>query len=421
MFSSRTPDDLEPNQLARLLEEQHAAGSALIDLTASNPTTAALPGAAAWQERVAQALAQGARAVYAPDPRGLLGAREAVCSYYHTRGQEDRGHADSRGQEDRGHADSPGPNVGLSLRLDPQHVVLTASTSESYGFLFKLLCDPGDEVLIPAPSYPLFAHLAELDAVRVRSYEDGTVPEIRPRTRAIIVVSPANPTGAMLDAERLGALAEAAAAAGVALIGDEVFADYIHDAGAAARYTSVLAARQALVFGLGGLSKAAGMPHLKLGWIAVAGPADLREQALARLDLIADTYLSVSTPVQAALPALMDIGVEIRAAIAERVRENRRVLVDSGCGAGVGAGLDVIPPPAGWYALVRLAPGHDEEDAAAALLTGDRVQVFPGYFFDIPSDHDAQHLIVSLLPPPEVFAEGVRRMQARLAPARPAS
>jgi alanine-synthesizing transaminase len=395
VFSSRTPDDLEPNQLARLLEEQHAAGSELVDLTASNPTTAALPGAAAWQERIAQALAEGARAVYAPDPRGLASAREAVCQYYRRRG---------RG---RGHAGAP----GLDLALDPHHVVLTASTSESYGFLFKLLCDPGDEVLIPAPSYPLFAHLAELDAVRVRSYEDGTVPEIGPRVRAIIIVSPGNPTGAMLDADRLGALAQAAAAAGVALIGDEVFADYIHEPEAAARYTSVLAARQALVFGLGGLSKAAGMPHLKLGWIAVSGPAALREQALARLDLIADTYLSVSTPVQAALPALFDIGAEIRAAIAGRVRDNLRVLL--------AARLDVIPPPAGWYALVRLAPGHDEEDAAAALLTEDRVQVFPGYFFDIPSEQDVQHLVVSLLPPPEVFAEGVRRMQARLAPRSP--
>lgn len=392
MFSSRTPDDLEPNQLARLLEEQHAAGSELIDLTASNPTTAALPGAAAWQERMAQALAQGARAVYAPDPRGLLSAREAVCQYYRS----------------RGHAGAP----GLEVALDPQHVVLTASTSESYGFLFKLLCDPGDEVLIPAPSYPLFAHLAELDAVRVRSYEDGTVPDIGPRTRAIILVSPGNPTGAMLDADRLGALAQAAAAAGVALIGDEVFADYIHEPEAAARYASVLAARHALVFGLGGLSKAAGMPHLKLGWIAVSGPAALREQALLRLDLIADTYLSVSTPVQAALPALFDIGAEIRAAIAERVRENRRVLLDARL---AGASLDVVAPPAGWYALVRLAPGHDEEDAAAALLTEDRVQVFPGYFFDIPSG-DGQHLVVSLLPPPGVFAEGVRRMQARLGP-----
>ncbi len=307
------------------------------------------------------------------------------------------------------------PPRAWRLSLDPHHIVLTASTSESYGFLFKLLCDPGDEVLIPAPSYPLFAHLAELDAVRVRSYEDGTVPDIGPRTRAIITVSPGNPTGAMLDVNRLGALAQAAAAAGVALIGDEVFADYIHEPEAAARYTSVLAARQALAFGLGGLSKAAGLPHLKLGWIAVSGPVTLREQALARLDLIADTYLSVSTPVQAALPALFDIGAEIRAAIAGRVRENRRVLLD----AMVEARLDVIPPPAGWYALVRLAPGHDEEDAAAALLTEDRVQVFPGYFFDIPSEHDAQHLVVSLLPPPEVFAEGVRRMQARLARARP--
>jgi alanine-synthesizing transaminase len=391
VFSSRTPDDLEPNDLARLLEAQQAAGRRLIDLTASNPTTAALPGDAGRQERVAQALAQGARAPYAPEPRGLPSARAAVAAYYRAR--------------------------GMDVAVD--RIVLTASTSEAYGFLFKLLCDPGDEVLIPTPSYPLFAHLARLDAVDVRSYEDGTVPALGPRTRAVIAVSPGNPTGAILDALGVAALDRAAAAAGVAVIGDEVFADYIHDPDAAARYTSVLACWRSLAFGLGGLSKAAGLPQLKLGWIAVAGPRALCEQALARLDLIADTYLSVSTPVQAALPALLEIGAEIRAAIAERVRENLRVLL--------GAGLDVIPPPAGWYALLRLAPrpGHengavdrDEEDDeywAATLLAEDHVQVYPGYFFDIPSDQ-GQFLVVSLLPPPSDFAEGVRRLAARLGP-----
>jgi alanine-synthesizing transaminase len=380
VFSSRTPDDLEPNDLARLLEDQHAAGRALIDLTTANPTTAALPGAAAWRERVARALAEGALVPYAPEPRGLASARAAVAGYYRARG----------------------------IALDVDRIVLTASTSEAYGFLFKLLCDPGDEVLIPTPSYPLFAHLAELDAVAVRSYPDGAVPALGSRARAIIAVSPGNPTGAMLDVDRLAALERAAAAAGVAIIGDEVFADYIHDPGAAARYTSVLAARRALVFGLGGLSKAAGLPQLKLGWIAVAGPPALCDQALARLDLIADTYLSVSTPVQAALPALLEIGAEIRAAIVERVRENRRVLL--------GAGLDVIPPPAGWYALVRLPSGpHDRDDESwtATLLAEDHVQVYPGYFFDIPSE-EGQFLVLSLLPPPELFAEAVRRLAARL-------
>ena len=395
MFSSRTPDDLEPNDLARLLESQQAAGRRLIDLTASNPTTAALPGAAAWQDRVARALAQGARAPYAPEPRGLPSARAAVAAYYRAR--------------------------GMDVAVD--RIVLTASTSEAYGFLFKLLCDPGDEVLIPTPSYPLFAHLAQLDAVDVRSYEDGTVPAMGGRTRAVIAVSPGNPTGAMLDAAGLAALERAAVAAGVAVIGDEVFADYIHDPDAAARYTSVLACWRALAFGLGGLSKAAGLPQLKLGWIAVAGPRALCEQALARLDLIADTYLSVSTPVQAALPALLEIGAEIRTAIAARVRENLRVLLASG--------LDVLPPPAGWYALLRLAPrpGHengaidpdkeddkDDEYWAATLLAEDQVQVYPGYFFDIPSDQ-GQFLVVSLLPPPGDFAEGVRRLAARLGPA----
>lgn len=379
MFSSRTPGDLAPNELARVLASQVQAGHALIDLTASNPTTAGLPGAEAWQARVAEALSAGAREVYAPDPRGLASARAAVRGYHAAR--------------------------GLDLATDD--IVLTASTSESYGFLFKLLCDPGDEVLVPAPSYPLFAHLAELDAVVARAYPAGTVPELGPRTRAVIVVSPNNPTGAVLDRAGLRALEAVAARAGAAIIGDEVFADYIHDAGAAARRASVLAAEDALAFGLGGLSKAAGLPQLKLGWIGVAGPPDLRAQALARLELIADTYLSVSTPVQAALPALLDVGAEIRAAIQARVAGNRRALL--------GSGLDAAPPAAGWYAVVRLGPGQDDEATAAALLAEDRVQVYPGYFFDIPSDErGAEWLVLSLLPSPADFAEGVRRLAARL-------
>lgn len=380
MFSSRTPDDLAPNDLAELLASQHHAGHAIIDLTASNPTTAALPGAEAWQARVAGALAEGARAAYEPDPRGLASARAAVRDHHAAR--------------------------GLDLATDD--IVLTASTSESYGFLFKLLCDPGDEVLVPAPSYPLFAHLAQLDAVAARAYPAGTVPAFGPRARAVIVVSPNNPTGAVLDRDGLRALEHAAARAGAAIIGDEVFADYVHDPDTAARRASVLAAEGALAFGLGGLSKAAGLPQLKLGWIGVAGPRALRAEALARLELIADTYLSVSTPVQAALPALLDVGAEIRAAILARVAGNRRALS--------GSALDAAPPPAGWYAVVRLRPGQDDEATAAALLAEDRVQVYPGYFFDIPSDErGAESLVLSLLPPPGDFAEGLRRLEARLA------
>lgn len=376
MFSSRTPAVLDANALAQLTEERRAAGVALLDLTAANPTTAELPGAAAWRTAIGAALAAGAEQAYEPQPRGLPAARIAIAAELGRRG----------------------------VRLDADHVVLTASTSEACTFLFKLLCDPGDEVLAPRPSYPLFEHLAALDAVALRGYPEGEVPALGPRSRAIIVVSPGNPTGAVLDAAGLAALDAACADAGCALIGDEVFADHVHDPDTAARMVSVAAAERALSFALGGLSKTAGMPHLKLGWIAVAGPAPLRDEALARLDLIADTYLSVATPVQAALPRLLAIGAEVRAAIRARVGENRAALTASG--------LAATPVQAGWSALLALPRGLDGENAAATLLAEDGVQVYPGYFFDIERD---DCIVVSLLPPPQRFAEALARIAARLA------
>lgn len=403
MFSSRTPADLAPNALAELLaqsspEAPNAAADAapdatpaaspdaagFIDLTVSNPTAVALPGLAQVRERVAQALAEGARAPYRPDPRGLLSAREAVCAYLAARGHD----------------------------IDPGHIVLTASTSESYSYLFKLLCDPGDEVAIPSPSYPLFAHLAELEGVAVRAYPAGGVPAPSARTRAIITVSPNNPTGGFLERPQRDALEDLAAGPRpLAIIGDEVFADYIHDPADAARYASVLGCERALSFGLGGLSKAAGLPQLKLGWIALRGPDALRDEALTRLEHIADTYLSVATPVQAALPALLRLGAEIRAAIAARVRENLAHLHASRVRA---RRLRVLPSPAGWYALLRLPLGRDDEATATELMRAARVHVYPGYYFDLPSDIDDAYLVLSLLPAPALFAAGVERLAAHL-------
>jgi alanine-synthesizing transaminase len=284
-FSARTPADLAPNRLSQLCDRLRAEGRALVDLTASNPTAV---GLAYPDAELADALAAGATAGYAPSARGLLSARRAVAEFMAPR-----------------------------AALDPEHIFLTASTSESYGFLFKLLCGPGDQVLVPRPSYPLFEHLCRLEAVEARSYALGPRPrfaldpdrvevELGPRTRAVVVVSPNNPTGSVASAAALAELADLCGQRGVALIADEVFAEY--PAGSGAPVPSALATGAALCFGLGGLSKSCGLPHYKLGWLALAGPAGLREQAALRLDHIADAYLSVSGPIMRALPRLLQLG-----------------------------------------------------------------------------------------------------------------
>ncbi len=389
-FSQRTPSDLAPNPMAVALEERRSAGLRLVDLTVANPTLVALPGAEQHRAELGAALAAGARAPYTPHAQGIVSARQAVCQYYAERG----------------------------LAADPDRIVITASTSESYGFLFKLLCDPGDRVLLPEPSYPLFEHLARLDAVDTASYPESQVPSFADasdgaRVRAAVVVNPSNPTGTMLDRARLSAFAAAAGQHGAAIIGDEVFADYVWQG---AEHTSVATVHDTLAFVLGGLSKAAGLPHLKLGWICINGPDKLSRAALARLELIADTYLSVAMPVQAALPALLSVGARIRGAIRERVGDNRaRVAAMLGHGR-----LGYRLPPAGWCARIVLPPGMDDETAAVELLRGDGVHVYPGYFFDLPSgeperdgDRGGDSLIVSLLPPAEVVADGLHCIAKR--------
>ena len=358
-FSSRTPADLEPNDLSAAADRRRATVG-LVNLTAANPTAAELPGAVGWRDRVAAALAEGARAVYEPDPRGLAVARDAVAAYHAARG----------------------------LAVDPSDVFITCSTSEAYGWLFKLLCDPGDDVLIPTPSYPLFEHLAALDGVTTRTYATAGRGPARPanpvRDRGLDrTTRPARSWAGT----RSAALDQACADAGLALIGDEVFADYVAPA-ARARAASVLGAERTLAFSLGGLSKSCGMPHLKLGWIVLAGPPALRRAAAARLEVIADAYLSVATPVQVALPALLAIGAEVRAAIAARVAANRAALA--------AAGVAALPADGGWTAIVPVAV---EDDAAAALVEAGYL-AHPGWFFDLPGDH----LVLSMLVPPAQLA-----------------
>lgn len=386
MFSARTRWDLEPNRLDLILRDKRTAGEIVLDLTESNPTQAGID----YPADLVALLADPAGLRYEPAPFGLARAREAVAADFARRG-------------------SP---------VDASRVVLTASTSEAYAFLFKLLCDPGDEVLVPRPGYPLFDYLAGLESVRPVAYpfaHDGEwhldLAALRERatakTRALVVVSPNNPTGAFLKKTELLALEAFCAERGLALVADEVFADYAfrEDPG---RAGSVARDGNALAFALGGLSKSCGLPQLKLAWIAVTGPAAIREQALARLEVVSDTFLSVGTPVQRALPALLARRAELQRPLADRVAENLEALrrrLPPGCPASL------LEPEGGWYAVLRVPATVPEAERVERLLGERNVLVHPGYFFDFP--HEA-YLVLSLLPRPRTFDAGVARILGTL-------
>jgi alanine-synthesizing transaminase len=384
MFSSRLPTDLRPNALARAIATATTDGAPLIDLTVSNPTSVGFD----YPPDLFGSLSSPAVATYRPEPLGLRRAREAVAGEYGRRG----------------------------LDVPWEHIVLTASTSEAYSFLFKLLCAPqGDRVLVPVPSYPLFEHLTALDGVTAAPYRldyggrwgldfasvDG---QWNARTRAVLAVSPNNPTGSVLTADELEELGRRAAERDVALVIDEVFADYALEP---AHDTHAAVPPRALTFRLGGLSKSAALPQLKLGWIAVEGPDGLVTGALERLELIGDTYLSVSTPVQVAAPDLLAAAGVIRAEVERRIRGNYRRLHDL---ARAYPGIDVLPAAGGWSAVLRIPAGAGEEEFVLQLIEQDRVIVHPGFFFDFP--HEA-FVVVSLLPEAGDFETGVRRVLER--------
>jgi alanine-synthesizing transaminase len=387
MFSSRLPGHLVRNRVALAVERCRAQGVHFADLTESNPTRVGFDYPAALLEP----LAGSGALVYEPCALGLPVARAAVAADFERRG----------------------------VPIPAEHTVITASTSEAYSLLFKLLCDPGDVVLAPRPSYPLVEHLTGLDDVRVEFYEaeyhgvwsvdlDGLARAIASggagsRVRAVIIVSPNNPTGSWVKADELRRVASLCRAHDLALVGDEVFADYpLEDDGPAP--VSVLAQSEALTFGLGGCSKSAGLPQVKFGWMGVAGPDSLLRPALERLEIICDTYLSVATPVQMAAPALMAGGAAVRSQIVERVRHNYRAL------KAVAAGhpsCTVLAAEAGWCAVVRVPATRSEEALVLDLLDREQVLVHPGYFFDFPRE---AFVVVSLLPEADRFRAAVERM-----------
>lgn len=380
MPSERTRWDLRANALAGAVEAARASGRPLLDLSESNPTRAGL----AWpHEALASALCHPHIGTYEPTPRGLPAAREAVARYLASRG----------------------------AAAHPDRVVLTASTSEGYAHLLKLLCDPGDEVLVPAPAYPLLDLLADLEAVRLVRYplrHDGAwhldlpalAAAVTRRTRAVVVVSPSNPTGWLLSASEREALEGLCAGRGLALIGDEVFADT-----ALGPVESVLGARACLAFHLSGLSKVCGLPQVKAGWIAAAGPEDQVADALERLEVIADAYLSVSGPAQLAVPALLARREAFLGPLRARLAANRTSAV-----AVRGAPFHALASGGGWSAVLRIGETLDEEALCLDLL-GDGVVVQPGFFYDFER---SGYLVLSLLPEPAVFRAGLAAVEARL-------
>jgi len=367
MLSRRTRWDAPENRLTRARAERTRNGLEILDLTESNPTRIAIDYPL---DELAGVMRRAARAPYEPEPLGLRSAREAI---------------------------------GGEIGCDADDIVITASTSEAYAFLFKLLCNGGDNVVVATPSYPLFEHLAALEMVELRTFalefhkrwelHAGRVREvIDDRTRAIVVVNPNNPTGSFVDAREQDELARF----GLPVISDEVFLEYPLDSTG-----HTFAREDVLTFTLGGLSKSAGLPHYKLGWIRVSGPG--RAEALQGLKLIADSFLSVSTPVQTALPDLLRAGAGIRAAIQSRTRENLVYLRDA---LRSNPSMQVLPVEGGWSAVVLVPRVETDEDLAMRLL--DRgVLVHPGYFFDFAQEG---HVVLSLLTSPSVFADGVARI-----------
>jgi aspartate/methionine/tyrosine aminotransferase len=385
-YSDRLDWTATANPFSTLLAESRRAGRPLLDLTVSNPTQA-LADYPHWE--ISAALGSVADFRYQPEPFGNQEARAAIARRLML-----------------GSSLSP-------LAVSPEQVALTASTSEAYAILFKLLANPGEQVLVPAPSYPLFDYLARLESVQLRPYRlayDGSwhidfaslEAAISARTRAIIVVNPNNPTGSYLKVQEFARLSEIALAHSLPLISDEVFQDYALGE-SKVRVSTLAGQADVLSFSLNGLSKASAMPQMKLGWMVVSGPAGERERACASLELLMDTYLSVGAAVQVAAEKLLTIGDGIQQRIRLRLDENLRTLsqlLDN-------SPIHILHTEGGWSAVLRVPQVLSEDEWITRLLTEHDVIVQPGYFFDMPGE---AFLVVSLLTPPDVFGEGITRM-----------
>ena len=382
MFARRTNWNLARNRYTDAVESARASGRTLLDLTASNPTTIGLHYE---EKKIREALTHPNALRYEPASKGILPARQAVSEYY----------------------------AELGRIVDAEQLVLTVSTSEAYTYCFRLLCDPGDEVLIPAPSYPLFEFLADLQDVKLVPYElvydhgwqiefESLRRAITPRSRAVMVVHPNNPTGSYLKHWEIERLNDLCREHSLAIVADEVFLDYNLEPQAVR--PTLAANTDALTFTLSGLSKISALPQLKVAWLCVCGPEHEAREAMARLEVIADTYLSPNAPVQWAIPALLGTRRNIQQQLCDRVRQNLAEL-DSQLVSH--SALCRLRVEGGWYAVLRVPVTRTDEELAIALLEHEGVLVHPGHFFDFPCDG---YVVLSLITPNDEFREGVRRM-----------
>jgi alanine-synthesizing transaminase len=381
MFSRRTDWQLAKNQYTQVLERFRSSGRSVLDLTASNPTNVGLQYES---ERLLTSLRHPQALDYEPVAKGLLSAREAVAAYYRERG----------------------------IQLSPEQLFLTVSTSEAYTYAFRLLCDPGDEVLVPQPSYPLFEFLADLQDVKLVPYEliydhgwqidfHSLECAITSRTRGVLVVHPNNPTGSYVKQREKTLLDRICMDRELAVIADEVFLDYSLGPG---NELSFVGSRGALTFTLSGLSKISGLPQMKVAWMAVSGPEALAADAIARLEVISDTYLSMNAPLQWALPEMLASRTGIQEQLRARVQRNLSALDEELSKQELCHRLEV---EAGWYAILRVPATRSDEELAIELLQKESVLVQPGHFYDFTSDG---YLVISLITPLDEFREGIHKL-----------
>ena len=382
MFSKRTDWKLTHNRFTEAQRELEKSGRAVFDLTVSNPTRVGVQ----HDEKILQALLNPKALDYDPQPKGMLSAREAVANYYREQYKDNH--------------------------FDPESLILTTSTSEGYSYVFRLLCNPDDEILVPKPSYPLFEFLADLQDVKLVPYPllydhgwqidfPSLNKALSPKTRAIVLVHPNNPTGSFVSPAEQSALNELCNDHGLALIVDEVFLDYPHDS---VRRSTFAANHDALTFTLSGLSKISALPQMKLAWVNTSGPAAQAHAAMQRLEVIADTYLSVNAPIQLATPVLLDQRRIVQAFLLNRLQGNLQQLDYQISQQKTCAKLNV---EGGWYAVLRVPVTQSDEDLAIAIMKNLSVLVHPGHFYDFSSDG---YLVVSLITEPKEFSEGIKRV-----------
>jgi alanine-synthesizing transaminase len=378
MFTRRTGWNLTENRYTEAIHRHVHTGRELLDLTASNPTTVGLQ----YDEKyILGALSKPEALTYEPVAKGLTAPIQAIAAYY------------------------------AELEVKVGDLLLTTSTSEAYTFCFRLLCEPGDEVLVPTPSYPLFEFLADLQDVKLVPYPliydhgwqidfHSLEQKLTPRSRAVIVVHPNNPTGSYVKAHEAEKLSAICAEREMAIVADEVFLDY----SLGERGKSLTANETCLTFTLSGLSKVSCLPQMKVAWIAVSGPERLRQEAMARLEVIADTYLSMNAPVQHAVPEFLQVRRSLQQQLHTRVRTNLAELDRQLSGQKMVSRLEV---EGGWYAVLRVPATRSDEELAIALIGHMDVLVQPGHFYDFRSDG---YLVVSLITPEQRFAEGLSRV-----------